>query len=287
MALRLDFRTAVWSGALIASFLFAPGCSTESRRALLEEPKARITSTRLSDIDFERAKLLVGLAVENPLPFDIPLSGIEYEIMTEGRKLLGGKSERRERIRAESESEVTLPVDIVFADLLAALGDVEAGTVIPYTAMLSLGVDVPGAEALRVPIRKEGKLPIPAMPSIDIRDLRLDELSMDAAKLALELEIGNRNQFELGLSSLGYALSLAGFEVGRSTVDEKVNLAPGGSDRVTIHMGFAPKKLGLALFSALLQGKAPYKLEGMAHFDSPFGELDMPFRKEGEAGLRR
>ena len=109
MPARVYLGPAAWCGLLIAGVLCALGCSTESRRALLEEPKARVSGTRLSDIDFERVKLLVDLEVENPLPFDIPLSGIEYEITTEGRKLLGGKSERKERIEAESESKVTLP----------------------------------------------------------------------------------------------------------------------------------------------------------------------------------
>lgn len=286
MAPRLERAAACRVILLGAAVALACGCSTEGRKSLLEEPRARVTSTRLADLGLEGARLLVGIEVENPMPFAIPIAGIEYEVTSEGRKLLGGKSDHKERIPAGSSREITVPVEIRFADVLAALEDVEAGSVIPYSADLGVGLDIPGGGMVRIPVRKEGKLPVPAMPSVDLKDIRFNELSMSSAKAAVDIEIVNKNSFELALSSLGYAISLAGFEVGRSTVDERAHFEPGGSDQVTINLSFAPRKLGLALFSALLQGKAAYTLEGMAHFDSPFGELDLPYRKVGEASFK-
>jgi len=160
--------------------------------------------------------------------------------------------------------------------------------VIPYRADLGLSVDAPGVGPLRLPLRKEGKLPVPSAPDVEVTEIKWDKLTLDSAAGRVRLRMVNRNQFPVELSKLTYALSLGGAEVARSAIASPVAFqAGGGAGAIEIPISLSPKKLGLAAFNILRGSRAGYQLGGTAGVTTPFGPMSLPIKKIGDTLLRR
>jgi LEA14-like dessication related protein len=160
--------------------------------------------------------------------------------------------------------------------------------VIPYQAEMGLSVDAPFAGPLRLPLRKEGELPIPTVPSVKISEVRWERLSLDDAGGRVQLELTNRNSFPLDLSKLTYELSLAGMPVAKSSLDKPVSFgADGGTGAIDIGISFSPKELGLSAFRILTGKGSGYDFSGTLDAKTRFGPISLPLKGIGETVFRR
>src|SRR5690606_40265504 len=122
-----------------------------------------------------------------------------------------------------------VPAKVTFQSLLGLLSNVRPGQLVPYEADLGLKFDAPVTGPLELPLRTSGELPIPAVPNLKVGGIRVDELSLNAAKIVLDLDVGNTNEFALDLLDFDYGFSIAGAEVARSALDRSASFEPGGT----------------------------------------------------------
>ena len=62
---------------------------------------------------------------------------------------------------------ITRPAKIKYLDLVKAFKDFRPGSKIPYKADIGLSVDTPAIGTLRLPLKKQGNLDVPAIPNLD------------------------------------------------------------------------------------------------------------------------
>jgi LEA14-like dessication related protein len=278
-------RISLLSSALV---LAAAGCSVlEGLGRSIEKPSARIAGARFGDLSLDAVTLLLDVEVGNPYAVPLPLVKLDYGLSSGGKGILSGSAEPGGSVPARGSRVVPLPVRIGFPGLLAALGDVKPGSVVPYAADLTLSTDAPGVGLLSLPLRKEGELPVPAAPEVTVAGLRWEDLGLEKAAAVINLGIRNANSFPVDLSKLSYAFSLAGSRVAEGSVDRPMSFAPGAGGSVDLRLSFSPKSLGLAALGALLGGKASYRLAGSMAFGTPCGGLDVPFDRSGETSPGR
>jgi hypothetical protein len=98
----------------------------------------------------------------------------------------------------------------------------------------------------------------------------------------LQLNIGNHNDFDLGLKQLAYDLSLGGVPVVKTSVTKPTTLAKGQKGFLDIPLSFNPMDLGMAVFKMISGHGAGYGLAGSMDVDTPFGPLHLPFNKIGQ-----
>jgi LEA14-like dessication related protein len=213
---------------------------------------------------------------------------VDYALASEGESFLSGSADLQGSVPAGGRSVLALPAKLKYAEVLKALSGVRPGGVVPYAAEMGLSVDVPMGGPLRLPIRKEGQLPVPAAPEVKVASIQWDELGLDRAGGRVRVEFVNRNDFPLDLSKMEYALSLAGREVARSSIAKAVAMkGSGGAGAVEIPISFSPRDLGAAVLAILMGQKSAYTLAGNLVATTPYGKIEMPVREAGEAPLGR
>ena len=254
----------------------------------LRRPSARIAGVRLQDINLSSATLLFDVEVENPYSVPLPLVNIDYGLASGGTQFLSGKADMQGTVPAQGKKTVSLPARIVYLELLKALEGVPLGSVVPYRADLALSVDAPAVGVLRLPLHKEGQLPVPAVPDVKVEQIKWDRLTLDRARGVVTLSVTNRNEFPLHMRKLTCALSLGGTRVGSSAVAEAVSLdAAGGAGTLEIPISLSPRSLGSAVFKMLAGRGSDYRLTGDLEVNTPFGPMSIPINKLGKTTFRK
>ena len=151
------FAVVVAAAMLLAG---ASGCG------MLEKPAVSIAGMKLQDIGVSDATMLFDVKVDNPYAVPLPLSNIDYALASQGQQFLKGAADVQGTVPAMSSKTLPFPIKINYLQLFNAVKGARPGAVIPYTADMGLSVKPPMADALRVPMSKEGELSIPTGPGL-------------------------------------------------------------------------------------------------------------------------
>ena len=277
------------SAALLAALaLILGGCSVIESLGV-QKPSARIAGVGLKDVGLESLTLLFDVEVKNPYSVPLPLVNLDYSLASRGTPFLSGKAdELPPSIPANSTETLPLPAKVTYLKLFEALKGVKPGAVVPYTAEMGLRVDPAGLGELRLPLKKQGQVPIPTAPDVRVTEIKWDELTLDRAGGRVMLRLTNRNQFALKLTGMAYGLSLGGVDVATSSIAKPAAFdADGGAATVEIPLALSPKKLGLAAFNMLTGTGTGYKLTGAVDVQTPFGPMKLPIEAVGKTVFRR
>lgn len=273
---------AVVLGALLG------GCSTASDLLRgLDKPTARVVGAQLMDLHADGATIDFDVEIKNPYSLALPVGALDVTLSSSGTQFLTATGEPGATVPAHRSGRVRIPATVNFVEMLTVLQGVRPGAVVPYRADMNVGVDVPGGERLTLPLSHEGQVPIPVPPTIAVRGLRWDELSLQQARGVLTLDITNPNEFAAAIRSLDYALSLGGAKVAEARVAEPANLEAGGTGSIQIPLSFSTMTLGTTAFQALTRGDVAYALTGGTDLGTPFGHVELPINSVGRASMSR
>lgn len=273
--------------ALLCTVLLA-GC--ESMDALLKsapKPDARVTAARLQGLTLDRVDLVFDVDVGNPYSVDLPLLDLGYALDSRGLQLVAGSLQPKGAIPVQGRRKLQVPASVKFAALLDVLKDVRPGAVVPYSARIDLGLDVPVAGRMQLPLSYAGELPVPAVPQIGLEAFQMRTLSLDKVEAVARLRMRNTNQFDLDLSRLGLDLALGGKAVAQTRLSNPGKLAAGQGTTLDVPISFAPKAFGTGLFNLLRGSEAGYRLSGTLEAGTRFGPVALPFSAGGKTPLLR
>jgi LEA14-like dessication related protein len=274
--------------AVLGLALAAGGCAGLRDALGMDAPSARVVGASLEDIGLEAATLAFDVEVTNPLAAPLPLANVDYGLSSGGAAFLSGRANLDGTVAAGGTRTVRLPVAVRYADLLKTLAGVRPGSVVPYEAEVGLSVDVPAAGPLRLPMKKEGKMPVPAPPRVEVAEVNWADLTLEKAAGLVTLDIANPNQFPVDLSSFAYALSLGGVQVADTRIAKPVHFdAGGGSAQVEVPIALSPRQLGMAAWNVLTGKGAGYDLTGTMDLATPFGPMNLPIKAIGETVFRK
>jgi len=267
--------------------LAVAGCGALGKLGL-SEPAARVTGARLDQLGLESVTLVLDVEIENPYAVDLPLAGIELSLASGGAPFLESEVHAPTPIPARGAATVPVPATVRFADLAKAAAGAKPGSVVPYAAEIAILASVPGAaQPLRLPVRHEGSLPIPAPPSVVLERLRWETLRLDLAAATIDFRVGNPNSFAIDLRGLAYGLDFAGKTVARGGVPASGAIEPGGAKTFPVRITFAPIDLGTAAFGMLQGERADYALNGRVAMGTTFGAWEQAFETKGKLPLSR
>jgi len=264
------------------------GCGVLEEYVHVQKPTAHVAGAHIQGFSLDSLTLLFDVEVGNPYSTPLPLVNLDYALSSRGAPFLTGRSDLSGSIPAMGSRNVSLPAKITFSSLLDTLANVRPGSVVPYAADLGVSVDAPILGRIRIPLRKEGEVPVPAVPEVSIAGVSWDQLALNEARGRITVDIANTNRFPLDLSKLQYALSLNGSPVANSAVEKPVTVAAdGGEGSVEIPFSFAPIALGFGVFQALTSGEATFGLAGDLDVKTPYGPLSMPIRETRKLTFQR
>jgi LEA14-like dessication related protein len=139
---------------------------------------------------------------------------------------------------------------------------------------------------LRLPVHKQGQLPLPLPPAVELASVQWDKITLDHAGGTFRLRLTNRNEFPMDLAALNCGLTLANMQVAKAEIARPLSLpARGGVGEVEIPISFSPKAFGLAAVR-MLTSDSSYSLSGNITADTTFGTMRIPFAKDGQIKLK-
>ena len=201
---------------LIALPAILSGC--ESLQEVINaapQPSARVIGAELRNLKLNSVDMIFSVEVSNPYTTDLPVASLAYVIDSRGTTLLEGAIEPTGGIPARGKSVLQLPARITFETLLATLQGVKPGSVVPWRADFIVAVDAPVIGRMKLPLSRSGRLPVPAMPDVEVVAFDIGSLSLDKAEAVTTLKLTNTNRFAIDLKRLGFTLDLGNSPVAR------------------------------------------------------------------------
>lgn len=143
------------------------GCQTLSDALAVRKPTASLKGVSFDKIGLESATLLFDVEVQNHYSVPLPLVNMDYSLRSAAQPLLSGQADLATTIPAQSSKTVSLPATVSYLDLWNAFKGIKPGVEIPYRADLGLSVDAPVLGRVALPLAREGRLAVPAIPKLD------------------------------------------------------------------------------------------------------------------------
>lgn len=274
---------------ILFSIFFLTSCAELSKHAETIKPTARLTDTRLANINFQQADLVFDLAVDNRNPVAIKLAGLNYDLKIENHSLISGVTAKGLEIKPASTSTVQLPVTLKFDDLRKLPGELWQKDRFAYQLDTKIVVDLPIIGNYAIPLSKSGELPVPKLPDIKVKDVKVNKLSFMAAELVAQVEIDNPNAFDLGFSDFNYQLNINQQEWGRGNINTSSAIPQKGKGTIDIPVKLNISSMGKTVYQ-LLSKRQPleYQLKGAVTLDTGIELLQnykMPLDIKGRASL--
>ena len=276
--------------SLILFFIFfLSSCAELAKHAEMIKPTAKLTGTHLANINFEQADLVFDLAVENQNPVAINLAGLNYDLKIENQSLISGVTAQGLEIKPASTSTVQLPVTLKFEDLAKLPGELWQKDRFAYKLDTKIVVDLPIIGNYAIPLSKSGELPVPKMPVIKVKGVKIKNLSLTAAEVVAQVEIDNPNAFDLAFSDFDYQLDINQQNWGKGNISQRNSIPQKGKGTIEIPVKLNIMSMGQTAYQ-LLASKQPleYQLKGAMTVDTGIELMRnyrMPLDIKGKASL--
>lgn len=247
----------------------------------MSKPSASVTGARLTSLNADAAGLTFDVKISNPYAVAIPLANLDYALASDGKSMLAGKASLSGSVPAKGSSVVAVPVNIRFADVMNAVSGIRPGAVVPYKADLTLSSEAPGVGPISLPMGHSGEFPVPAVPTVEVADVKWDKLGLTEVAGALSHKVTNPNQFDIDLSRLGYLVKLGGREIASGTAKSGMGLPAGKDSTITIPFSLSAMQAGMAILDMAKSATASYEVRGDLDLKTRFGDLSMPYARSG------
>jgi len=245
------------------------------------KPTADVSGIHIPSINLKKLEIVVDVLITNPNPVPIPLVDIDYLVESNGRKLVSGLIPDAGTIHAHGSETIKIPITIIYDDIKDTYDDIKPGSIIPYKIKVGLIADVPVFGKLTLPLEKEGEIPVPYKPDVDLDKVEFDSFSFEETSATLHMKLENKNDFDLGLNALEYEVWLAGVSIVNAKLSKSAKVEKNGISYIQLPVSFRPKDFGSALWDMIRGKGAGYAMKGNLDMDSPFGPMQLPFNKEG------
>lgn len=275
----------------LCALLVLSGCAVLEQKVEQRSPEARVDGVRVSGLDFEQARLLVDVAVDNPNPVSVQVAGLDYELRLGGESALSGASMEGSEIPARGSGMFSVPITLVYRDLYDSVTSLRGREEVDYAVDVGLDVEIPFLGKRRLSASTSDTLPLPRWPGVSVSGLRIDRIGLDGARAVVELGIENPNGFELALDGLRYDLRVEGRDWARGELEHSTAVAPGGRASLAIPVNIDFAALGSGVHRVLTEGGAvEYQLSGRlagTAGESLLGRFELEFDDSGEVRTGR
>lgn len=192
--------------------------------------------------------------VDNPNPVGVDLAEFSYALDLEAVEFLSGEQADGLALEPRGSSFVTLPVDLVFANVFDTIQATRGEDVVDFGLEGHFGFDTPLGR-VRLPYDEAGGFPALRTPRFAPVALRVDGIDFLGADLALDVDVDNDHGSVLSFQQIDAAITLSGEPLVAGLLDDfDVDGATTARTSVPIRVDFLTA--GLTLVDAILYGGA-------------------------------
>jgi LEA14-like dessication related protein len=145
-------RKAVY---LVVLMLLCSGCTL-----LVKTPVVTVRDFKVTSLDGAGAGMELNLTVQNANPYDLRLLGYSYDLKVMALQLAKGETREEVTFAAGSATELRIPVQVSYGDLLQIFKGKPDPEHIPYTLLAHLDLQTPLGR-LALPVNRTGTYAVP------------------------------------------------------------------------------------------------------------------------------
>lgn len=236
-------------------------------------------------VDWESADTDFVFKVNNPNPVDITLASFDYSLAFQGVEWLSGDDPDGLELGASGDSDVQLPVSLVFSELYDMVQATRGQDSIDFGLAGNFGFNTP-LGVVNLPYDADGAFPALRTPTFSFSKLRVEDLSFTGATLALDLNVDNDHESNLDFTNFDYGLSLAGIDVAAGEIADLGIVAGATTGTLTLPFEVNFLDAGTAVYEALTSNSVKVGLSATSDVDTPFGLVPLSIDQSGSVQVR-
>jgi len=239
----------------------------------------------LQAISWEDVDANFVFSVRNPNPLTIDLARFDYDLSFSGVHWVSGDNPDGLVLAASGSSEWALPMHIVFQELYDLVQATKGEDTIPFEIAGSFGFDT-SIGAIDLPYRADGGFPALRTPDVDYKALRVTDVGVTTADLALDLGVVNDQGSNLWFKDFDYDVDLSDFDIGSGEVTDLGQALPATTTTLTLPFTVDLLESGMAVLDILLDDdQADLDLRASTDVDTPFGIVPLSIDEHGNVSI--
>ena len=270
-------RRNILMSIVVMSLLFT---SCSMLQQVIQKPAVTYDHLELKDLSFTDATCVFHLNVTNPNPIGFSSQKITYQLDLNQSPFFSGTFEQGLSVPAQGSAPLAIPVSINFFDFFKSVQAFKDAESIPYKFNGSIAIG-----PFDVPFQTSGEIPVPQLPKIFLKKVKVEKLGLLGASVVFFLGIQNSNDFAIDPKGLNYHIGLNGIDFADGAASEVNAFASGESTlQVPLELNFV--QLGKAAYQVLKGGETSYSLKGDWLLGTGEAEShQIPFEKTGVVPL--
>jgi len=259
------------------------GCKTLRmilKEAGVKEPELKIVGMRIDQVTLDAIHSIFDVEIKNPNKVGVRLSGLDYALDLDGKRLADGQTKTPLDLPAEDAAKTTFgmrfPLATLGDNLMTFLKKKEA----PYAidAVFHVGND---EVQFGIPGRYEGVVPLPKPPTVEVRHMKVKDLGISGVTFELLTRLANPNAFDLDLDRFKFTVDLNEQEVMKNRETAGFKLKNGSPIDVPVGFTVSFVALGLSLAQVLMKPEIRWDVDVLVES----GEARLPFQHQGKVKL--
>ena len=213
--------------------------SCQSHGTPIRDPRVSIDSVDIAGINFSGVDLIVHVDIQNPNRFAIPMPNIDWELFIgtafDAVPFIQGSLPNSLSIAGREKNTVNVPVRVTFEGLFHAFASLLDTREAAYNLALALSFPLPAVGDKVFNLGFSGVFPLPQIPELSFRQVNVSRLDFGGADLALEIYVGNTNDFPIDLPDIEWNYTVNDIPVLTSVLSGAgESIAAGSVERVNI-----------------------------------------------------
>lgn len=245
------------------------------------KPTVQFKNLDVQDVNFTGADTEFVFNVRNPNPISVTLASLTYDLDLAGVNFFTGEKPKGMSLGAAADTELRIPVNVQFANLIKLTGDIKGKDNVPFGLKGNIGFNTP-LGVIELPYDEGGEFPMLQKPEISFQGLRVTDLALlqNKASLGLDLNVTHKQASILNFQDFKYDMYLKGTKVGGGTIGQFATIEPNETGLVTIPIDLNLLQAGTAIVSAIKdRDQVKVRLDADLNVDTPFGILPLDIDK--------
>ncbi len=273
---RIPQKGRVALGSALLVFL---GCA--ALQQLVQKPVVTLQKTDVTDLSFTEGTILFGFNVTNPNPIGVTVQKVSYQLDLNGKKFIQGVLNKGITVKASGTAPFELPITIRFMEFYQSVQDLLKSERVAYDLAGTLSIG-----PFEVPYKTGGSLPVPKLPEISLKNVKVTRLTLAGAGLLFTLHLKNGNSFSVSPSGLHYRIELAGTRFAEGDAEQILSMRKDGESTIELPLNVSFIELGKSAYNLLTRSASRYQISGNMRLNIPsLGTQQIPFQKSGEVSL--
>ncbi|MDR1618638.1 MAG: LEA type 2 family protein [Treponema sp.] len=284
------FRRAAAPAVLLTVLALLPAACA-SLGSAFREPSLSLVSVNIAGMDFTGADLVCRVDVDNPNAFTIPFPRIEWEFFVNANSFVSGAGGGGGPLKARQHTVVEVPVSVTWEGLYGAFQSLRNTEDAEYRIDLAAAFDLPAIGGKTWKLSHTGQIPLPKVPSIAFRGLKVKTLSLSRIEFELALEVENGNSFAMKVEELSYSFAVNGTPWVQGGAPAGTVLGAGKKTVIPVTFSLNALSMVTEITGIIARGtEVAYACGGGMKLGSDLpglGPLDLPFDFSGKTKLGR